>query len=112
MREKSMKRWLTGIPVVVAVAVAGLAFAPSSANAACGKEGVYVFETSWCPYCKALRAMLARNNVQYTSIDAGNARAKRFMLDHFNTTAIPVTVTEDAHVVGFNEKRIRQLLCL
>jgi len=103
-----MKTWLTAIGIAAAVAVAGLA--PTTASAACGSKGVAVYDASWCPYCKKVKALLSRHNIRYTVIDASSARG--YMARKFGTTSIPVTVIDGSHVVGFNEARIRQLLCI
>src|SRR6516165_4280968 len=110
-RETSMRTWLAGVGLAVAIASLGL---PSTrADAACGREGVYVYETSWCPYCNRLRQMLVRNHINYTGYDIDkDRRAFSFMKEHYKTTAIPVIVIDGSYVVGFNESRIRQLLCI
>jgi glutaredoxin len=81
------------------------------ARADATEHEIYVFETSWCPYCRQLRAMLDRNHVKYTSFDIDrNARARAFMVQNFKTTAVPVVVIDGRSVLGFNEPLIRQLL--
>jgi glutaredoxin len=104
-----MKTWLAGIGFAAAVAVTALT--PTPASAACGSQDVYVFDAYWCPYCKKVKEMLARYNIRYTSIETtNNSRARAFMAQHFNTTAIPVTVIDDTFVLGFDERRLKQVL--
>jgi glutaredoxin len=110
-QEHAMKNSLVAIGM--AAAIATVVLMPQPASAACGNQGVYVFDAYWCPYCKMVKEILNRNNVRYTSIDiTTNARARAFMAQKFNTSSIPVTVVDDSFVVGFNEARLRQLLCL
>jgi glutaredoxin len=106
-----MKTWLGAAGMAAMIAVG--AFSPTRASAACGNQNVYVFDAYWCPYCKLVKEFLARNNIPYRSIDTTNsARVRAYMAQRFNTTAIPVTVIDDAYVIGFNEPLLRQLLCL
>ena len=106
-----MRIWLTAVGIAAAISSVG--FPTTRADAACGREGIYVYETSWCPYCNRLRQMLVRNHVNYTSyaIDK-DRRAFAFMKENYKTTAVPVVVIEGSYVLGFNESRIRQLLCI
>ena len=106
-----MKKYLSILGLAAAIGLAILT--PTNAFAACGGGGVYVFETSWCPYCLKVKQMLSRNGISYKTINiTNNYRARAFMVEKFNTTAVPVTVVDDDYVLGFNEGRLRQLLCL
>lgn len=106
-----MKKHLSILGLAVAISLAILA--PTDAFAACGGGSVYVFEMSWCPYCMKIKQMLSRSNIPYKTVDiTNNYRARAFMAEKFNTTAVPVTVIDNAYVIGFNEGRLRQLLCL
>ena len=104
-----MRTWITVVGLVSAVAVAGLA--PSSASAACAKN-VVVYDASWCPYCKKVKALLSRHGIAYKVINAETSAARVFMAKNFRTTSIPVTVVDGSHVVGFSEARLKQLLCI
>ena len=105
-----MKRQLYGFGFAAIILVASLA--PSVAQAACFKD-VTVFDASWCPSCRKVKAMLSQYGVPYNTIETtGNRRAQAFMAEHFNTTMIPVTVIGNSFVVGFDESRIKQLLCI
>lgn len=106
-----MRKQLSAVGLAVAIAVVCLT--PTYANAACGNNAVYVFDAYWCPQCKNTKALLSRYGIPYTSIEiTGNRRAQAYMAEHFNTTAIPVTVIDDSFIIGFNENRIKQLLCV
>jgi len=104
------RRLLAVLGIASAMAAAGL---PQTANATCGTKGVYVFSAYWCPHCKHVQAMLARHGIAYQTIETtGNTRARALMAQHFNTIAIPVTVVDDSYVIGLNEVRLKQLLCI
>lgn len=102
---------LTAISLALAGAVVFLT--PSGADAACGRDGVVVFDAHWCGYCRKVKALLNRHDIDYTVIDTTrNRRARAFMAEHFNTTSVPVTVVDDSFVIGYNKRRLRRLLCL
>ena len=105
-----MKRQLYGFGFAAIILFTSLV--PSVAPAACFKE-VIVFDASWCPSCRKVKAMLSQYGVPYNTIETtGNRRVQAFMAERFNTTAIPVTVVDDSFVIGFDESRLKQLLCI
>jgi glutaredoxin len=107
-----MRTWLAGLALAAIVVMAGFGLINMRAQAASGHE-VYLFETSWCPYCHQLEEMLDRNNIKYIKYDIERDRdARAFMLKQFHTTAVPVIVIDNRFVVGFNEPLIRRLLSI
>ncbi|MBZ0148893.1 MAG: glutaredoxin family protein [Pseudorhodoplanes sp.] len=108
--ESAMKRQLYGLGITAAIVFTLLM--PNMAQAACFKD-VFVFDASWCPSCRKVKAMLSEYGVPYQTIEVtGNRSAQAFMAERFNTTMIPVTVIDNSFVIGFNESRIKQLLCI
>src|SRR5262245_22887821 len=93
---------------VAAAAAAMLLAAPSSAEAGCSKN-VTMYNAWWCPYCRQVRAILARNHIRYSILDATSPRVKANMLRRFGDTAVPRTVIGGVVVEGVNEARITQL---
>jgi glutaredoxin len=93
---------------VAATAAAMLLAAPSSAEAGCSKS-VTMYNAWWCPYCRQVRAILARNHIRYSILDATSPRVKANMLRRFGDTAVPRTVIGGVVVEGVNEARITQL---
>lgn len=91
-----------------AVLSALLLLAPAPAQAGCSKS-VVLYNASWCPYCRQVRAILARHNIRYTILDATTPRVQAMMLKQFGDTSVPRTVIGGAVVVGVDEARIRQL---
>jgi len=83
-------------------------FAPAPAQAGCSKT-VVLYNASWCPYCRQVRAILARNNIKYSILDATTPRVQALMLKRFGDTGVPRTVIGGAVVVGADETRIKQL---
>ena len=101
------------IRIVPAVAAALLYLAPAPAEAACGKKGVTLYQTYWCPYCRQVRQLFARHGVRYKIVEtADSASAQAIMMKKFGTLSVPWTVIDGVAVPGYDEPRLKQLLCL
>lgn|SRR5512143_1481352 len=94
--------------IAAAVAATLLSLAPATAQAGCSKS-VILYSASWCPYCKQVRAILARNEIRYTVLDATTAEVQAIMRKRFGDTAVPRTVIGGVVVEGVDEVRIKQL---
>lgn len=94
--------------LLAALAAALLFFAAVPAEAGCSKR-VYLYNTSWCPYCKQVRAILARNHIKYTLLDATNPIVQADMRWRFGDTAVPRILIGGEVVEGVDEARIRWL---
>ena len=94
--------------LIVAAAAALLCLAVVPAEAGCSKR-VVMYNASWCPYCKQVRAILARNHIKYSILDATTQQVQEVMLLQFGDTAVPRTVVGGALVEGVDESRIKQL---
>ena len=94
--------------VAAAVGIVLLSLASAPAKAGCSK-GVTLYNAYWCPYCKQVRAILARNHIRYTIQDATTARVQAAMIRKFGDTAVPRTVIGGVVVEGVDEARIQQL---
>jgi glutaredoxin len=81
---------------------------PAPAAAGCSKS-VVMYNASWCPYCRQVRAILARNRIKYSMLDATTPRVQAIMLQRFGDTSVPRTVIGGVVVVGVDEARIKQL---
>jgi len=94
---------------IVAAAVAALLLAAaSSANAGCSRS-VTMYNAWWCPYCRQVRAILARNHIRYSILDVTSPQVQAIMLRRFGDTAVPRTVIGGVVVEGVDETRITQL---
>jgi glutaredoxin len=92
--------------MAAAVALSCLGTGPAAAG--CGKR-VVMYNADWCPYCRQVRAILARNGIEYSMLDATTARVQADMIRRFGDTAIPRTVIGGVVVEGVDEARIKQL---
>lgn len=102
------ERILIGVAIAAAAITALLSLAPAPAQAGCSKS-VTMYNASWCPYCKQVRDILARNHIEYSILDATTARVQAIMVKRFGDTAVPRTVIGGVVVAGVDEARIRQL---
>jgi glutaredoxin len=94
--------------VAGALAALFLSIAPAPASASCSKS-VVLYSASWCPYCKQVRAILARNQIRYTILDATTPEVQAIMRKRFGDTAVPRTVVGGVVVEGVDEARIKEL---
>lgn len=93
---------------LIAVAAALFCLGTSPAAAGCSKS-VVMYNASWCPYCRQVRAILARNHIKYSMLDATTAPVQADMIRRFGDTAVPRTIIGGALVEGVDEARIKQL---
>jgi glutaredoxin len=94
--------------LIAAAAVAALVFLAVPAEAGCSKS-VIMYNASWCPYCRQVRAILARNHIRYSILDATTSEVQAVMLRRFGDTAVPRTLIGGVLVEGVDESRIKQL---
>jgi glutaredoxin len=93
----------------IALLTAGLlSLLPPPAEASCSKS-VVLYNAWWCPYCRQVRAILARHRIKYSVLDATTPHVQAIMLKRFGDTGVPRTVIGGAVVVGADEARIKQL---
>jgi glutaredoxin len=94
--------------IAMAATAALVCLGTGPAAAGCSKS-VVMYNASWCPYCKQVRAILARNNIKYSMLDATTAPVQADMIRRFGDTAVPRTLIGGALVEGVDEARIKQL---
>jgi glutaredoxin len=94
--------------IAAALAALLLSLAAPPAEAGCSKS-VVMYNANWCPYCRQVRAILARNQIRYSVRDATTARVQADMIRRFGDTAVPRTVIGGVVVEGVDEARIKQL---
>jgi glutaredoxin len=91
-----------------AIALTMLIAAGVQAQAGCSKR-VVLYNASWCPYCRQVRAILSRNKIPYIIRDATTPRVQAEMIERFGSTSVPRTLVGGVVVNGVNEARIKQL---
>lgn len=94
------------IAATAAIALFGLA--AGRAEAGCSKR-VVLYNANWCPYCRQVRAILARNHIKYSIRDATTASVQAEMLRRFGDASVPRTLVGGVLVNGVDEARIKRL---
>jgi glutaredoxin len=94
--------------VAMAAAAALFCLGTDPAAAACSKK-VVMYNADWCPYCRQVRTILARNGIKYSMLDATIEPVQAAMIRRFGDTAVPRTVIGGVVVEGVDEARIKQL---
>lgn len=76
-------------------------------------QKIKIYTTPTCHYCKEAKAFFDKNKISYTAIDvASDATARREMIEKSNQMGVPVITIGEEFIVGFDEKKIRELLHL
>ena len=81
---------------------------PASSCPGCSKR-VVLYNANSCPYCRQVRAILARNKIRYSIRDATTGKVQAEMIRRFGDTAVPRTVIGGVVVNGVDEARIKRL---
>ena len=79
---------------------------------------VKVFALSTCPYCRMTRKYLDENDVEYdvTEVDLLTGQEREDAIAEVKAisggTSFPVIIIDEEVIVGFNKKRMKELLDL
>lgn len=72
---------------------------------------VTIYSTPTCPFCKQLKGYLTQRNIAFTDIDVSADREKaQEMIHKSGQMGVPVTDINGEIIVGFDKKRIAELL--
>ncbi|MFA5755411.1 MAG: glutaredoxin domain-containing protein [Candidatus Paceibacterota bacterium] len=72
---------------------------------------IRLFTTPICPYCFSLKRFLQEKNVEFEEVDvSANEVAMEEMINETKQTTIPVLDIDGEFVVGFDRKKICELL--
>jgi glutaredoxin-like YruB-family protein len=72
---------------------------------------VRVFSTPICPYCFSLKRFLTEKGIEVESVDvSSDMEAQKEMIEKTKQSTVPVTDINGEFVVGFDRKRICELL--
>src|SRR4026207_1842847 len=94
--------------VAIIALTAGVLSCASPVSAMGCSKNVVMYNAWWCPYCRQVRAILARNHIRYSILDA-SSRVQAIMLRRFGDTGVPRRVIGNVVVEGVDEARIIQL---
>lgn len=72
---------------------------------------VRIFSTPSCVYCVTLEEYLKKNDIKFEDIDVSkDEKALNEMVEKSGQMAVPVIDIDGEFVVGFDKKRINELL--
>lgn len=75
------------------------------------QKNVTVYSTPSCPWCNTLKNFLRKNGIYFTDIDVSrDQEAARQMISATGQQGVPQANIGGEWVVGFDQKRIKQLL--
>jgi len=74
---------------------------------------VTIFSTPTCHFCHLAKDFFAENNITFTNHDVATDLAKRQeMIELTGQMGVPVIKIDDEIVIGFDERKVRELLGL
>lgn len=114
MRVPGLLKLLAGIAVVAAL-VATVVFQQRQTRLAdprlyTGDRTIVMLATSWCGYCKRLRAALDAAGVEYRVLDVEDGGEGEKAYHAVGGRGVPVTVIGQDVVHGYNAPRLTSLL--
>lgn len=72
---------------------------------------ITIYTTTWCAFCHAAMEYFDKIGVKYESVDVEkDAKAARDMIDKTGQMGVPVIDIDGATVVGFDKKKIDEIL--
>lgn len=72
---------------------------------------VRVFSTPICPYCFSLKRFLEEKGIEVEAVDvSSDLEAQKEMIEKTKQATVPVTDINGEFIVGFDRKRICELL--
>lgn len=84
--------------------------AQSPADTECRSQPVVMISTSWCGYCRRARQFFNANAIDFEEIDAEQSTSEGVRMAA--RRGVPLIVIGGSEIRGFNERRIRSLLCM
>lgn len=75
------------------------------------QKNVTIYTTPTCTWCNTLKSWLRRHGIYYTEIDVSHdLSAAEELVSRTGQQGVPQTEIDGQWVVGFNEKRLKELL--
>ncbi|HEU4663411.1 MAG TPA: glutaredoxin family protein [Dokdonella sp.] len=71
---------------------------------------VVLFATTTCPYCRQARALLDAMKVEHVVYDVDASPQARALYDRLRANSVPVLVTTNLRITGFDEAAYRSTL--
>lgn len=75
-------------------------------------EGVVLYATSWCGYCKKTRDFFKENNIAYVEYDIEESAEGKAQYDQLNGSGIPLIVIRGEVIRGYDPSVFKSALNL
>ena len=72
-------------------------------------DGVTMYSTSWCGYCKKARRYFKQQGIAFTEYDIEKNKRARRAYDKLGGSGVPVILVGSAKMTGFSESRFDKL---
>jgi mycoredoxin len=73
-------------------------------------EGVVLYATDWCGYCKKTREFFNQNNIAYVEYDIEKSTEGKAQYDQLHGSGIPLIVIRGEVLRGFDPNAMKNLL--
>ncbi len=74
-------------------------------------KNVTIYSTPTCHFCHAAKEFFKENHIKFTDYNVAEDMAKRTeMFDKSGQMGVPVIFIGDEMIVGFDERRIKEML--
>jgi glutaredoxin-like YruB-family protein len=71
------------------------------------KPKVTVYSTTWCGFCKMVKAYLESKKVAFTEVNIeDDPEAGAYIVEKTNQMGVPVTLIGETFIIGFDRQRI------
>jgi len=74
---------------------------------------VIVYTSPTCTYCYVVKIFLKKNNIEFEEVDISeDKKAKEILAKKTGVETVPVTFVGEKFVVGYDRKKLKELLGL
>ncbi len=87
-------------------------FSPPPDFSAMHPEGVVLYSTSWCGYCKMTREFFKENKIAFVEYDIETSAEGKAQYNRLNGQGIPVVVIHGEVIGGYDPAEMQRLLQL
>jgi mycoredoxin len=87
-------------------------FSPPPDFSAMHPEGVVLYGTSWCGYCKLTRDFFQKNKIPFVEYDIETSVEGKNQYERLHGNGVPLVVIHGEVMSGYNPQKMKNLLRL